>query len=95
MILAYQRCCRTLTAGEALVHSILTMNQINKCNVSHQHENDWQVGYLAGGQCLAGLTGGQTPQDPEVLQQQEETSHSRLASIQLATECAGRVMDKI
>lgn len=84
-----------MTAGEVLVHSVYTMNHINKCNVSHKHYNDWQVGYLAGGQCLAGLTGGQTPQDPEVLQQQEEASHSRLPSIQLATERAGRVMDKI
>lgn len=91
----YRRCCLTMSAEEALVHPVYTMKEISKCNAGHKHYNDWKFGYLAGGQCLAGLTGGQTPQDPEVLQQQEKASHSRLPSIQLTTEGAGTVMGKI
>lgn len=75
-----------MTTEETLVYSVLIMKDINNCNAGHKHYNDWQFGYLAGGQCLAGLTGRQTSQDPEVLQQQEEASHSRFSSIQLATK---------
>lgn len=39
--------------------------------------------HLTGGDGLAGLAAGNAAQDPEVLQQQEETHHSRLPPIQM------------
>ena len=41
--------------------------------------------YLAGGDCLATLARGQAAQHSEVLQQQQEASHCRFPSIQLAS----------